>query len=248
MLLSISLLWFLFNLVAVSALTSKAPNFIYQSFLLSLFFIVLGIGLILSENRFAEFIKHKFSEYQTFINLGLVIICLPLLSYMGLVYNNLFHKINITRQAPYVYASEHEQFYGLAEYAQKTGISNKDIVILNAGPNDCWSRYYILFLTGAEAKTFDEVYSSATDTSTLKTIRENYDKLFFVSKTGGDLNIPGTISRTDYLNFNIFELFAKSLPETFFSELKKNIGSSKNPSIYSSNASCSWLKINPDLE
>lgn len=246
--LRISAAWFLANLLAISAITSKAPNFIFQTYLLSLFFITFSIALLLTENQAAQFLQRKLNVYGFVWNFLAVIICLALIIPGGITYAGLIKKVSQTRQASYAYVSEHEQYYSLGEYAQKIGASNSDIFILNATANDCWARYYILFLTGAEAKTFDEIYDTSANAKTVETIKNLYKNLYFVTETRNGFALPGTISQTDSGNFSISKFNTGALPADFLKNLKTSIGKSKIPKIYSANASCSWIEKNSQLK
>jgi len=145
--------WFFWNLLAVSAIKSKSPNFIFQTYLLSLFFAIYVPILLLL--RHAPSLKIKFNIKKLELNffLPLLVFLIALFAYS---WAHLFIKIHQTRAASYSYNSEHKKFYQFAEIAQKDGANTRDLFILNSSPDDCWFRYYILFLTGAEARTFDE--------------------------------------------------------------------------------------------
>jgi hypothetical protein len=41
----------------------------------------------------------------------------------------------------------------------KTDLNVRDLVVLNTSLQDCWSRYYVLFITGSEARIYDQFYT-----------------------------------------------------------------------------------------
>jgi hypothetical protein len=154
-------------------------------------------------------------------------------------YINLVYKIPATRAAQYNYNSEHEKFYQFAEIEQKNRVNIKEIFILNSSQNDCWFRYYILFLTGAESRTFDELLKYNPTANTLQT---KYNKLFFVidkSDNLPDIMIPHTFQNVG--NFQVLVLETNSLNKDYLNTLKFWVLNNLHKEIYTSNLSCSWL-------
>ena len=248
-LLLVSLAWFVANIIAISILTSKAPNFIFQTYLLSLLFIVYGIILI-GESIFDKLTKNK---RETLIRLSswvVVILCLPLIFYVVFKFVFLLKKFHTTRQQPYSYTTEHEKYYGFGEFAQAKGISNKDIFILNSTPDDCWFRYYLLFLTGAEAKTFDEIYNPSANAQTLEIIRKKYQKLYFIIPSDAKISLPPNDKPDSQITFGDFSLLGfttASLPENFFENWKNSLNKTPDLPIFSAHSSCSWIEKPPFL-
>lgn len=160
---SLAIIWFIANLVAVSLVTSKVPGSIYQTFILSLFFIFSIIFEILIQIPYWKKINKKilifYSKHRKLIYHFYGSITIIVLIVVGVYAIKTFVKIKVTRFTPYNYVSQEENFYQFAEIARNEGIDKRDIVIFKATSNDLWFRYYVIFLTGAESRKFSEVVS-----------------------------------------------------------------------------------------
>lgn len=181
----VSLLWFVWNLLAVSLVTSKVPNFIYQSYLLSLFFIVYSLisatpDLIRGP---LQLLKpngdNRGSGSQLALGWALVLVLIFTLFFAGHSYWSGFQLFKTTRAAQYNYQTEHEKFYQLGEKLRRQGIDTQDLVIVYNPPNDCWERYYILFLIGAESKTLLEMYFNNVSNDV---IRQKYRAIYYIDQ------------------------------------------------------------------
>ena len=192
--------WFIWNLLAISFIKSKPPNFIFQSYLFSLFFAIYIPLLLFSETKFYLSCKsavERFKKdspllaYRALLTVFIVMYGLSIYSY-----GYLLAQIPKTRAATYKYNSEHEKFYRLGEAIKKNNASTNDIVILNSSQNDCWGRYYVLFLTGSEARTLDEIL---TYDIPIKVLQQNYNKLYFIVENSNRLpaiNVPHSVEVT----------------------------------------------------
>jgi hypothetical protein len=76
----------------------------------------------------------------------------------------------------YNYQSEHEKFYGAAEEMRQLGLNTKDIIIIRVSENDCWFRYYPLFLMGTESKNLLEMNFGFDPDA----IKNKYTRMYFV--------------------------------------------------------------------
>jgi hypothetical protein len=234
--------WFFWNLIAISAIHSKSPNFIYQSYLPGLFFSIYT-PLLYLENRTTVFSKLENQIAPFFcttilrLKLAYITLFIALVTILS-AYSNMFKTIKQTRMKPYVYRTQHEQYYHFAETEQKNGINQASLFILNATANDCWFRYYILFLTGAEARTFNELL---TYNISLQTLQLKYKTLHLVvesQQTVNEMNIPHTSQNID--GFHVLTFDVKSLDQRYLEKLKSWIMLSSKQ-IYSSHASCRWM-------
>lgn len=149
-------------------------------------------------------------------------------------------KIPKTRAADYNYKSENEKFYHFAEIEQAYGANTNDLFILNSSKNDCWFRYYIIFLTGAESRTFDELLTYNTP---IDILQNKYRRIFFVlEKFNGNLpeiNFPHTIQSIE--NFKVVIFDTQFLYKDYLNIMKFLTADFLRQEIYSSNLSCPWL-------
>src|SRR3989344_2421179 len=174
----VALVWFVWNLVAISLVTSKVPNFIYQSYLLSLYAIVYSLfvfarSMTTKQSGLWVRLPRLASEARRFAIVLLAFIFL-VTGYEGVRFAQAFYA---ERASAYNYQTEHERFYQLAERLRDTGLNTEDLVIINNPPNDCWERYYVLFLTGSESKTLLEMNFN---TLTYSSINQKYRAVYFV--------------------------------------------------------------------
>jgi|GEM_PF-2237539 len=188
-LLGLSLTWFVWNLVAISLVQSKVPNFIYQSYLLSLFGIMLSLVSIphLMRDPLQLLIPIGFN-YRSGSQLSLgwlkrllflvLVICFLI---TGREVLQLAQAFKAQRAQPYSYQSEHEKFYQTGEQLRQMGVGTKDLTIVRLSDDDCWFRYYVLFLTGAESKTLLEVYFNLPSE---EIIAQKYKRIFYISPQG----------------------------------------------------------------
>jgi len=198
-LLGLSLLWFIWNLVVISLVYSKVPNFIYQSYLLSLFAIVYTVFLLLE--------KFIFEKLMHLVNTALlsriaVLILMISILYTGRSLYGFSQMFKVERAKAYTYSTEREKFFGAAEQMQKIGLNSKDLVVVRVSDNDCWARYPIIFLTGAESKTLLEMnfYAPAD------LIKEKYQRLFFMVDQNAQTPISPDLKIVKLNNFDFYEI------------------------------------------
>ncbi len=174
-LLGLPLLWFVWNLVVVSLVESKIPNFIYQSYLLVLFAIVFA-AFLGTERLMQYWPGLDFEELASKkIIAGILSVTILLAGYEMVQFGRQFQ---LHRAQAYSYNSEHEKFYEVGEWMQREKWDSKDLVVVRVSDSDCWFRYYPLFLTGAESKTLLEMYFGFD----AATIKEKYSRMHFVMK------------------------------------------------------------------
>lgn len=133
-------------------------------------------------------------------------------------YGGLIKRIEQTRSSAYNYASKQEKFYQFGEFAQKNGANTKDIFILAASENDFWFRYYILFLTGAEARTLTEIMPVEIDIDALKA---KYNYVHFVLNKSR--YIPDVLAPFTSTNFPNFTVVTIDLTSPDFGKLKEDL-------------------------
>ncbi len=217
--------WFVWNLLAVSLIQSKIPNFIYQTYLLSLFFIVYSLIIMITTPDLIrgplQLLKPKRLEYAVVIILAISILV------TGYEAGRFIKQFKTQRAQAYSYQSEHEKFYQTAEELRAMGLGTKDLIIVRVSYNDCWFRYYPLFLTGTESKTLLEM-SFGFDANAIK---QKYQRMYFVEN--------------DYL-ITKFDLTALSADQTqkavdvFLSRHKRDI-QADILRIKKDKTSCQWL-------
>ena len=256
-LLNLSLGWFLWNLIAISLVTSKVPNFIYQSYLLSLFFVVYAVVTFVSSHfdRLARslFLKgvslasSSTSRSGRFVRDGavvLLVISFTITGYEGYMFAQQF---KIVRAAPYNYQTEHEKFYQTAEEFRGMGLDTKDLIILRVSDNDCWFRYYPLFLTGTESKTLLEMYFGFDPNA----IKQKYNQMYFVMNKTDQLNEGKVLELTNYKieQFDITKMTVdqiNSAVANFIADHKQDIPQDILR-IKKDKTSCQWLVPDPIL-
>ncbi len=177
-LLSLSLAWFAWNILAVSLVESKIANFIYQSYLFSLFFVIYSL-ITAIPHLMRDLIEARSPLPRGWATGGLALALVLAILFTGREVVRFADQFKAYRTQAYDYQSEHEKFYEQGEKLRDFGLNTQDLVILNVPPNDCWFRYYILFLTGSEAKTLLEMRFS---TATSANIRQKYKAVYFIDR------------------------------------------------------------------
>ena len=177
--LALSIIWFLWNLLAISMSVAKAPDFIFQTYLLSLFFGTHSLLLIAGQSSALEPLRLKLKKTVTpAISLYTVACLLSLLLFFtGRAYAGLINNIEKTRTQPYNYQHLRERFYRFGEIARQNAVNTRDIFVLDASKEDHYFKYYIIFHTGAEAVTVQDIIPLSVDPNYLKT---KYARLHFV--------------------------------------------------------------------
>ncbi len=227
--------WFAWNLIAVSLVSAKVPNFAYQSFLFGILFSIYALLAALPKAPSVSFGLFRKANALGFLVLMFLTI------YSGA---HLITRFKETRASAYSYSSEHEKFYHFGEVAQSQGITNKDLFIFNATPNDCWFRYYTLFLTGAESRTFDEVYNIAD----VNQIKQKYQNVYFViPKIVATPSVSSAYLKQDIADYSVFKFKTQSITPTFISDLKTGILDPLHVQINGANRNCEWLMQSEDL-
>ena len=186
--------WFAWNLAAISLSAAKIPNFIYQSYLLSLFFIVYSVVLACHPERLA---KDLLQDQIIRVRLRTTIITILFFFILVTGYEviRFASQFQAQRAQAYDYQSEHEKFYGSAEIMSGLGVNEQDLVIIRVSDNDCWFRYYVLFLTGTESKTLLEMHFGYD----LNKIKQKYNNIYFVINKSEQFAMTGVrIELADY--------------------------------------------------
>ena len=244
-LLGLSGLWFAWNLVAVSLVESKIANFIFQSYLLSLYFVIYGPVLFVYEK--IEGILPQVPDSWKQPALALILI----LSLLGTGFEalRLNQQLHVHRAMAYSYETEREKFYQTAEELRAMGLNSSDIVIARLSDNDCWFRYNVLFLTGAEAKALLEM-NFGFEAGAVKT---KYGNMHFVINKNNNFS-RASGQRTELANYSLisFDLTKlsaaeiKSAIDSFTSNHRKDIDQDILR-IKKDLTSCQWLVPDPIL-
>jgi hypothetical protein len=241
--------WFVWNLVAISLVTSKVPNFIYQSYLLSLFFVVYSISLFF-EHHFERLARNRFNfqGVSRFARDGTILILIFSVLVTGFETVRFFRQFNVQRAAAYNYQTEHEKFYQAAEQMRQMGLGTKDLVIVRVSDNDCWFRYYPLFLTGTESKTLLEM-NFGFDSNAIK---QKYSRMYFdENKTDLDFNENQRIELANYslLEYDLTYINADEIKTTVDTLLNFHKADIQQDilRIKKDKTSCQWLVPDPIL-
>jgi hypothetical protein len=232
-LLFLGFLYFIWNLATISVISSKTPNFLYQSLLLIFFFIITANFQIL-----AKWVKFP----QVGIKLSIVLLIISASTFIFSSFN-FATAIYTNRVIPYAYDSEHEQFYLLAEHLEQKNVNLNDLVIFDYSPSDCWTRYYTLFLTGAESKTLLEMYFDLNKPDILK----KYSNVYLIRSFDNRTKI-NSFSQSQISTFVIdqFVVNEKSLNAVKnYIDSRHNQHAQEIERIKKDKTSCQWLV--PDL-
>ncbi len=234
--------WFVWNLVAVSLVRSKAPNFIFQSYLLGLFFAVYGpvwwlftwlqakaatSGVLL--NRRLLSLSTKAVPWVA----GLLLVLTCVASY------RLWETIHSTRTRPYRYSSRHELYYWFAEQEQSRGANPANLFVLDTSSEDCWFRYYLLFLTGAEARTLDEIIAYKVPAAA---IAAKYSEIDFVlSASDSPPDLAPLRSMYDRNGLRIAAFDAHLLRPDYIAAVQSWVLAASGRRAFASASACPWL-------
>lgn len=238
--------WFLWNLAAITLVTSKVPNFIYQGYLFSLFFIVYSSLTALSRFLDTSQLFHQVTRK------ALAIVLIFSLLVTGYEVVRFAKQFKVQRAQAYSYQTEHEKFYQTAEEMRKLGINDEDIIIVRVSDNDCWFRYYPLFLTGTESKTLLEMYFGY-DASAIKS---KYKRMFFIANKTDRISqaIPNLRELTNYTlyQFDLADMSSGQINDSiadFIADHNDERADIPNDifRIKKDKTSCQWLVPDPIL-
>ena len=220
--------WFMWNLIIVSAAKTKSANFIFQSYLLSLFFVTYSIlllsQLILRRRTNSEDLEFKPQEYSpSTSSTGYRIIVLILL--LGAIYSPLKTVTGVLelRNKPAA-DSLTVRFNYFAEQMKKDGVSKKDLFLLYSSFRDCDQfKYYLIFHTGAESESIDKLRESNLDGIQLK---ERYNNIYVVLKENTTKTSLLTIPHTSTIknHFTLITINNSDIPVNFEKKLTTFIG------------------------
>lgn len=243
---AVALIWFCWNLLAVSLVRSKIPNFIYQTYLLSLYAIAYSVLVFMKDvaNRLFDFRK-ALAHLSGLTRKSAVIILIVVFCAAGYEAVRFVQQFRIQRAQAYNYQSEHEKFYHAAEEMRAQGLGPKDLVIIRTSDNDCWFRYYSLFLTGAESRTLLE---TDFDLPTGLEIKNRYQRVFFLVNKNEQVASKFTFTRRELSDYSLIEY---DLPQASPDEVRAIFGSFLSAHqkdilqdiarIKADKTSCQWL-------
>jgi hypothetical protein len=228
--------WFVWNLLVVSAATSKAPNFIFQSMLPVLFFCIYGPARWLAMRLRPLRLVREVPVWMSVWVPRLVTPACAVLALLGCAYlgRTLLHA----RRWTYEYRFLHEQFYQVAEAEQAKGANTSDLYILNSSPDDCWFRYDILFLTGSEARTLDEMLLYDVPSTT---IQEKYRRVHFIMPVSDQPPALATEAATGQVGrYRVVSFDADRLIPAYRATLQAWVAASPGTRHYDGATACPW--------
>ncbi len=195
--LKIALGWFVWNLVVLSLVTSKAPNFIYQTYLLIIFLMVFTIFWQLQKiYPFITNIPYHAKKGISFLVLPVLSVTILFFTFWQFITaaDLSFSEFRRARNLRYDYVTSGEKFYELAEAAQNYGAGLKDIFIIKPLSDDDKLLYYMIFLTGSEVRSSKEI---AVNKVTPEQLSRKYDRLHIIVPSTTELTkIPNALAIT----------------------------------------------------
>lgn len=236
----LSLGWFVANLTAVSLVSSKTPNFIYQSYLFSLFAITLALLSWFDRWRLEQ-LDSKILKYS------LAAVLLIAILFTGRSYWRFVNLFQAQRTSAYNYLTEPEKFYEVGEWMQKFGVNQRDLTVVRVSDNDCWLRYYILFLSGAESKTLLEMNFLPREYGAQ--VKQKYARIFLVVNKSEPVPIGlPPYQRTQLDNYSIIGFDMNNLSDiqvrdliSAFVQAHANDIAADILRIKADKTSCQWL-------
>jgi len=209
-LLGLPLLWFVWNIFAVTLIESKIANFIFQSYLLILFAIVFSV-VVLTQFGLKRLPSLNLTDAIASYRRGVLIVVMILsVVFAGVSFVDLVKTAQAMRGNVYTYSTERERFYQTGEELRDAGFTSKDIVIARVSNNDCWLRYNILFLTGAEAKALLEFNFGFN----AEVVKQKYSRMHFIINKDNPFS-HSQAERIELVNFSqlTFNLSSMSVEE-----------------------------------
>jgi hypothetical protein len=196
---SLSLVIFVFNLVAVTLVSTKSPSFLYQSLLPLLFFCT---NLIFTN------IGSVFRPFGGLVASGLKPWTLGLLGAVLLVQGGLWaQSYRAERVSPASYDSGIEGLlFKAGDQGYREGWGLRDLVLTGPYDGDLWGRFPFIILTGSESRTVKELktWLEREDNAELK-LRTKFDWIRRVDSNGQVESIrlaliqEGEISKSHFL-------------------------------------------------
>lgn len=205
-LLIVSGLWLIWNLAVVTIVKSKAPNFIYSTYIFGLFFVVANICIIISY----AFAGAK--DLLKKINLRAINVLMILILACTTVYA--FYCVRgVTKsfageRSNNVQLTDNAKFYDLAVYGRDNlGWGSDDLVIIDA-PSAYWLRFYVMFVSGAEGVHSDQMAEFiAGNISSKNIVMSKYKKVYFVKPSNICSQDPFYIPQDSTKRFNGYTIY-----------------------------------------
>ncbi len=223
----ITLIWFIWNFIAISSAATKVPNFLFQSYLFILFFVTYTplrfLTLTIYNNRKNLTIKKSKSSTTFYIAGSLFLICIG--TYSGFLFVKAIHNERL--QAP-TDSNREDRYNTLGRELKERGVNRNDLVIIASNVSTkSRSKYYVIFQTGAES----EIWQTIKDRKVKSiTIAERYKNVYLVLKNivsdTQKLSVPHTTFDTKaftvikFKGDDIDNFFLKDT-ESFLREIKQ---------------------------
>lgn len=225
-LLYLCLLWFLWNLLVVTLISSKSPNFIFQSYLFFVFAAVYGVFYVGEKVRSKLPLKSERLKLIIFVFIGLflMVFCIG-----GSIFKarDFAERFDQSRKY-YYYRPGREKFYQIAEYGKKKGWDTRDLVLIKTGNEDYWFCYYFIFVTGAETREFGQFLDIAREYEGnfySEVLKEKYRNIILILDKE-DNHFEGIekfakVERPVFLDFMIASFNLKNTDENILNYLMK---------------------------
>jgi hypothetical protein len=218
--------WFVWNLIVISITSSKIPNFIFQTYIYFLFFIIYSFTLLIKKIPIRNYVKIKstfylnFSKKPIFYRIMLGVIFIPTVFYPSKV---ILDMAKIPKDE-IVLNYEEKKLRNLSEMMRDIGVNSKDLTILYTSQLDCCSlKYHMIFNTGAESHDFKKIKDVGLDIPSLK---NKYDNIYIilrdVIKDTSNLNIKHK-TNTNIEGFTIIKINTYDLTESFEKDINEFI-------------------------
>jgi len=214
----LSIIWFIWNITVVSISLVKNPNFIFQTYIFSLFFIVYSFLLFIN-----EYIKNykNIELFNKFKNSLILKIIFYFVFITAIVYSTKT-IININKQIkqPQETIDQYdERFWNFSEIMKDKAVNSKDIIILYSTYFDEFAfKYYLIFNTGAESDSFERISNGDLSEFNLK---KKYNNVYIVLKNSIiDTSTLKTPHETDNIgDFSLITIKSEDISESFKDDL-----------------------------
>jgi hypothetical protein len=223
MLLSLSLVWFLWNIITVSIVESKSPNFIFQSYLFFLFFTAYCLLLIIKSLVSGTHRKNLLKFLDSYIVFITIVIC-AIMAYSCISTAYAYSTYGSSMSDTIYGQNVATRYYALGQEEEEHGVNSaSDLFIIDASDSDCVYKFYLIFLTGADSRTLDELHIINPPPAA---IAEKYKDVHFIVRNSAKLlsiSIPHTVTRYTYFTDITFPTSGLPTSTPLYNYLNKTI-------------------------
>lgn len=205
-LLIVSGIWLIWNLAVVTIVKSKAPNFIYSTYIFGLFFIVANIFIILDYVFSGAQIIFKRFNLRILNAVNLLVIFGAGVYATYCVYRTAVAFAD--RRANNIQISESAKFYDLAVRGRELGWGSDDLVIIDA-PNAYWLRFHVMFVSGSEGVSVAQMAGLvAGNASARSVVMSKYKRVHFIKLSDVCSNNPFFASPDSIWHYNGYTIYS----------------------------------------